>query len=64
MSGRGRGDMELIRGYRVGEIPDQAERSCRGCGEKMKLIRAILNSDTGKVIYMFECKCGERTWED
>jgi hypothetical protein len=24
----------------------------------------IANSDTGAVIHMFECQCGERIWSD
>ena len=42
----------------------KAGLTCRFCGEKLTLVRVMVNSDTGAVIHMFECPCGERIWID
>jgi hypothetical protein len=30
---------------------------------EIELIQKILDSDTGRIIRMYECQCGDRTWE-
>jgi hypothetical protein len=54
--------MELYRAEKVATVEDQSSMSCRVCGEKLKHVRTIVISDTGVVIHMFECRCGERIW--
>jgi hypothetical protein len=57
-------DMELFRAEKVAEVASAStNKKCR-CGETMKLIRTILVSDTGNLMHMFECTCGERVWDD
>jgi hypothetical protein len=34
------------------------------CGATLELIRSMLDSETGRVIHMYECKCGNRTWNE
>jgi hypothetical protein len=36
--------------------------SCRNCGDEPKLVRTIPDSNKGRSIRMFKCKCGEQTW--
>ena len=38
--------------------------TCRFCKRKLTLVRTIVESDTGAVVHMFECYCGERIWRD
>jgi len=41
-----------------------AERTCRHCDAAIKLVRAIMDSTTGRDVFMFECTdCGQRTWD-
>ena len=56
--------MELFRAEKVATVVDQATKTCRFCDEKLRHVRAVVISDTGAVIHMFECRCGERTWTD
>jgi len=37
-------------------------RPCSVCGDKPAILRAMLDSRTGKTIRMFKCKCGDQTW--
>jgi formate dehydrogenase maturation protein FdhE len=37
---------------------------CNACGEKPVLVRAMLDSLTGRTVRMFKCKCGEQTWTE
>jgi hypothetical protein len=43
---------------------DQSSKICRACAEKLSLVRVMVDSETGGVIHMFECRCGERVWSD
>ena len=54
--------MELYRAELVATVEDQSSMSCRVCGEKRKHVRTMVIVDTGVVIQMFECRCGERIW--
>ena len=56
--------MELFRAEKIAVLESDTIKICRACGEKLKLIRTMLNSHTGSVIHMFECQCGERSWDD
>ncbi len=49
---------------RIATVVDQASKTCRFCDEKLRHVRAVVISDTGAVIHMFECRCGERIWTD
>jgi hypothetical protein len=55
--------VQVFRAYMVAEMPDASARICAGCGEKLELVRSVIDPD-GKIIHMFECKCGERVWDD
>ncbi len=56
--------MELLRAEKIATVVDQASKTCRFCNEKLRHVRAVVISDTGAVIHMFECSCGERIWTD
>ena len=54
--------MELYQAEKVATVENQTSKTCRVCGEKLKHVRAMVISDTGAVIHLFECQCGERIW--
>jgi hypothetical protein len=56
--------VELFRAEKIAVLESDTIKTCRACGEKLMLIRTMLNSDSGYVIHMFECRCGERIWDD
>jgi hypothetical protein len=39
-------------------------RTCNYCGEKPRLVAAMLNPVNGRTVRMFRCKCGEQTWSE
>lgn len=56
--------MEVFRAEKICVLEDNSSRSCRFCGKKMKLVRTVVNSESGEITHMFECGCGKRLWED
>jgi len=48
---------EVFSSYEPNPIP-----ACHLCGEKPVMVRAMLDSLTGRTFRMFKCKCGEQTW--
>jgi hypothetical protein len=56
--------VEFFRAEKMAVVEDNSDKTCRSCGKRLKLIRAVVDSHTGSVIHMFECRCGERTWDD
>ena len=54
--------MELYRAQKVAEIESSSTKRCRFCGERLELVRTVMNTNTGEIIHMFECRCGERIW--
>ena len=59
--------VELFQAEKVADIENSSTsstRRCRLCGEKLELVRTVMNKDTGEIIHMFECRCGERIWDD
>lgn len=42
----------------------QSNKICRLCNARLRLVRIMIDSDTGDLIHMFECKCGERIWTE
>jgi transposase len=56
--------VELFTAEKVAEVPSASTKRCCFCGEKLELIRTVMDSNTGDVIHMFECECGERVWDD
>ena len=58
------GLMELFRAEKVGELENNSTLKCRACDRNLELVRAMLTADTGNLIRLFECDCGERIWTD
>ena len=55
--------MQIFRAEKIAVVEDQSNTTCR-CGEKLAIVRVIVNSLSGDLVYMFKCRCGERTWKD
>jgi hypothetical protein len=60
----GVGVMDLFGAEKIATVREQSAEICRLCGTKLALVRVIIDSDTGNTYRMFECKCGERIWND
>jgi hypothetical protein len=58
------GAMELFRAEKIAIVEDQFRKTCRLCTERLHLVRAIVDSDTGAIVHLFECQCGECIWID
>jgi len=60
--------MELFRAEKVAEgihSPSTGStKRCRFCGETPELMRKMLDMDTGHILQIYECQCGDRTWDD
>ena len=56
--------MELFRAEIVAAVEDQSSKTCRFCSARLHLVRVMMDSNTGSVVHMFECQCGERIWDD
>jgi len=39
-------------------------RRCPACAAFPFLVRNFLDPKTGKTVSLYECKCGERIWDD
>jgi hypothetical protein len=65
-SGLGMGAMmDLFLGEKVAVLESETtHKTCRSCGERLKLVRTMVASGTGSIVHMFECRCGQRTWDD
>ena len=55
--------MEIFCAEKIAVVEDQSNKTCR-CGEKLAIVRVIVNSLTGDIVYLFKCQCGERTWQE
>lgn len=55
--------MELYRAEKVAEMQSASAKKCKVCNQKLNLVRTIIVSG-GNLFHMFECKCGERAWDD
>jgi len=56
--------MELFRAEMVGYLESRSTRKCRFCGHNLKLLRSVYYPETQTTIRVFECTCGERTWDE
>jgi hypothetical protein len=55
--------MELFRAEKFGDL-ESNDDSLRGCGSCDNKLRAVYYPETEETIRMFECDCGERTWDE
>jgi GTP cyclohydrolase II len=55
--------MEIFCAEKVAVVEDQSNETCR-CGEKLALVRVIVDSLTGDTVRLFKCQCGEGTWQE
>lgn len=55
--------VQILKAVMIAELPDASARTCALCDEKLELMRAVIDHD-GKIIHMFECRCGDRVWDD
>jgi hypothetical protein len=56
--------MELFRAEKIADVPSTSVKKCFRCSEELEHVAAIVVSDTGRVIQIFKCNCGERAWDD
>jgi hypothetical protein len=56
--------MELFRAEMVAVLESETDKNCQSCGERLKLVRTMVSPRTGCIVHMFECLCGQRTWDD
>jgi hypothetical protein len=56
--------MEIFRAEKICVVEDNSSRACGICGKKMKLVRAVVDPETGSITHMFECGCGKRLWDN
>jgi hypothetical protein len=56
--------MDMLKAERIAHLPDYSDLKCRFCEKKLELIRIVIDSETGDVIHMFKCECGDRSWTD
>jgi len=56
--------MELFWVEKIGQLESHSTRQCRACGKTLMLVRIVYYPDTEAAVRVFECECGERTWED
>jgi len=56
--------VELFRGEEVAVLESHTKKICSACGERLNLVRTMVNPRTGCIVHMFECRCGQRTWND
>jgi hypothetical protein len=54
--------MELFWAEKIAAVEDQSNKVCHVCAEKLTLVRVIVDADTGDVIHLFKCPCGDRIW--
>jgi len=40
------------------------ELRCIRCGDRPKIAQIMLDPRKGKTLRMYECRCGERIWDD
>ena len=59
--------MEAFRVEKIAESVHVAATSsttkCR-CGGALELVRKMLEAESGRVINMYQCECGDRTWSE
>jgi hypothetical protein len=56
--------MELLWAEKIGELESNSTRRCRVCGKTLELIRTVFYPDRDAAVRVFECECGERTWDE
>ena len=57
--------MELFHAEKVAEFESSiSKKTCRICSQKVELVRTIVEAETGVLMHLFECECGDRTWEE
>jgi ribosomal protein L28 len=56
--------MEIFRAEKICVVEDNSSRACQICGQKMRLVRTVVHSNTGDITHLFECPCAHRLWVD
>jgi C4-type Zn-finger protein len=56
--------MELFWAVKMGELENHSTRQCRVCGKALELVQIVFDLDGEVAIRVFECECGERTWDE
>ena len=56
--------MEVFRAEKIGEMESSSTRRCQICGKTLKLLRVVHYPEGKATIRVFECECGQRTWDE
>jgi hypothetical protein len=56
--------MDIFKTEKVAVLPSNNRRKCRFCEQELEHVAVMMDSDTGHLIQMFKCECGERTWDE
>ncbi len=56
--------MALFKAEKLGKAESRSNRVCRVCGKTLQLLRVVYFPDRKSTIRAFECKCGERIWDE
>jgi hypothetical protein len=56
--------MEIFRAEKMGDLESNSTKPCRVCGKTLNLIRIVYYPDREATVRVFECECGERTWDE
>jgi hypothetical protein len=46
------------------ETKEELELKCIRCGDRPNIVQIMLDPRRGKTLRMYECRCGERIWDD
>jgi hypothetical protein len=56
--------MNFYSGNKLSGKETREDRRCRECDAQPRLVLNMLDPHSGRTIRMFECECGERSWDD
>jgi hypothetical protein len=56
--------VEIFHAEKVAELESTTTKRCRICSQQLEVRRTMVDSESGTLVHMFECQCGDRFWED
>ena len=55
--------MHLFSSNEFSDVKPLREPPCK-CGAQSRVVRKMMDPQTGKTVRMFECQCGARSWTE
>jgi hypothetical protein len=56
--------VEIFHAEKVAELESATTKRCRICSQQLEVRRTMVDAESGTLVHMFECQCGDRFWED